>query len=1001
MQLFLSNSHPFKRLVFFPLLAIAACLPAAAASNALVISQVYGGGGNSGAPYKNDFIEIFNSGTTPIDVSAYSVQYASSTGTSWQVTRLTGVIAAGHYYLVQESAGTGGTTDLPTPDATGSINLSATSGQVALVASTTALSGACPTGTVDYVNFGSAAACATVPPTGNLSNTTAALRAENGCVDTDNNSTDFIVGAPNPRNSSSVENSCSAVQPLTIITSSLPDAALGVSYSATVTASGGTGTKTWSASNLPSGLSIDAASGIISGIPVTRAGSPFAVSINVADASGTANTVLNLPVDEPPTCAGAIPIGQIQGTGNSSPLTGQSVTTSGIVTALRSNGFFIQSPPPGDNNPNTSDGVFVFTSNTPTGAAVPANLVCVTGTVAEFNGQTEIDSPRITALVSGQTLPAPVTLTNADLNPNAPITQLEKYSGMRVTVPSLTVTGPTGGTVDETNARSTSNGAFYGVLTGVPRPFREPGIALTDTLPPGTPPNVPRWDTNPEVIEIYGFGQTGAQPIDVTTGAVVTNIIGVLSYFPSMYEILPDPSSPPSVTGNITYTPVPDKTADEITMASANFERFYNTMQDPNGSGTVTTLTPTAFANRLNKASLGIRNVLKTPDIVALEEMQDLITLQALANKVNSDAVAATGINPNYRPYLAEGNDISNINVGFLVRSSVTVVDVTQYGKNTTFVSPTSGSTLLLNDRPPLILRARAARPGSNDMVPFTVIVNHLRSLDSIDDPASGAQVRAKRQKQAEYLANLIQSRQSIDPTEKIIAVGDFNAYQFNDGYVDVVGTVKGTPAPADQVVLASNALVSPTLTAAVDLSETADRYSYTFSGSAEELDQILLNSQAVPLYSRYAIGRLNADFPEVYRNDPNTPMRISDHDWPVLYLNLPPAASPSSVDVTSQVSITGSGLAYSRISKQYSGTITITNVSGSELKAPLQLVLNSLSAGAALANATGVSANGPYLTALTSDTLAPGASVTVTIRVTASQTASPTYLPMVYSGTF
>jgi hypothetical protein len=93
-----------------------------------------------------------------------------------------------------------------------------------------------------------------------------------------------------------------------------------------------------------------------------------------------------------------------------------------------------------------------------------------------------------------------------------------------------------------------------------PRPFREPGIALTDTLPTGTPANVPRWDTNPEVIQIYGPGQVGATPINVTDGAVVQNIVGVMSYFPSMYEILPDSSASPSVSGNITYTAVPART---------------------------------------------------------------------------------------------------------------------------------------------------------------------------------------------------------------------------------------------------------------------------------------------------------------------------------------------------------------------------------------------------------------------------------------------------------
>ena len=93
--------------------------PTRAISSSVVISQVYGGGGNSGALYTHDFIELFNLGAVAVDVSTWSVQYASSTGISWQQTNLTGSIAPGGYYLIQEAQGTGGTTALPTPDATG------------------------------------------------------------------------------------------------------------------------------------------------------------------------------------------------------------------------------------------------------------------------------------------------------------------------------------------------------------------------------------------------------------------------------------------------------------------------------------------------------------------------------------------------------------------------------------------------------------------------------------------------------------------------------------------------------------------------------------------------------------------------------------------------------------------------------------------------------------------------------------------------------------------
>ncbi len=119
--------------------------PVAAASTSIVISQVYGGGGNANATYRNDFIELYNLGSTTVDVTGWSVQYGSSGGTTWtNRTNLTGTIQPGHYYLVQEGAGTGGTVFLPTPDATGTIAMSATAGKVALVEQLDRLDGRLP-----------------------------------------------------------------------------------------------------------------------------------------------------------------------------------------------------------------------------------------------------------------------------------------------------------------------------------------------------------------------------------------------------------------------------------------------------------------------------------------------------------------------------------------------------------------------------------------------------------------------------------------------------------------------------------------------------------------------------------------------------------------------------------------------------------------------------------------------------------------------------------------
>src|SRR5262245_39860673 len=174
-----------------------------ALSNGVVISQVYGGGGNSGATWKNDFIELFNRGTSAVNVTGWSVQYAATTGTSWQKTDLAGTIQSGQYYLVQEAAGAGGTTNLPTPNAIGSINMSATAGKVALASTNTLIASgtSCPSANVvDFVGYGTGTNCFEGSPTGNLSNTTAALRQANGATDTDSNAVDFTIGAPNPRN---------------------------------------------------------------------------------------------------------------------------------------------------------------------------------------------------------------------------------------------------------------------------------------------------------------------------------------------------------------------------------------------------------------------------------------------------------------------------------------------------------------------------------------------------------------------------------------------------------------------------------------------------------------------------------------------------------------------------------------------------------------------------------------------------------------------------------
>jgi len=216
------------KLRFLPL-AVAALLVvtpfAHAAAGTVVVSQVFAGGGNSGAPYANDFVELLNRGGSAVDVTGWTVQYAPATSTSWQATTLAGSIQPGHYYLVQLASSASVGASLPAPDATGTTNLANTGGKIALVNDGTALTcgataGSCSpvASVVDLVGYGGASDYEGSAPAPALSATTALVRDTNGCSDTGANDADFATAAPSPRNTASASTSCSGVTPPTSAT---------------------------------------------------------------------------------------------------------------------------------------------------------------------------------------------------------------------------------------------------------------------------------------------------------------------------------------------------------------------------------------------------------------------------------------------------------------------------------------------------------------------------------------------------------------------------------------------------------------------------------------------------------------------------------------------------------------------------------------------------------------------------------------------------------------
>jgi cytosine/adenosine deaminase-related metal-dependent hydrolase len=189
-----------------------AMLTATAGATHLMITQVYGGGGNAGATLKNDFIELHNPGVLAVSLAGLSVQYNSAAGTgAWQMTALPNIsVPPGGFVLVREAAGGMGTLDLPTPDVVGTIAMAVGAGRVVLVAATTALPAGCPTvGVIDLVGYGATAICFEgTGPTAAPSVTNAVLRAQNGCSDTNDNKIDFAAVLAAPRNSASTAATC-------------------------------------------------------------------------------------------------------------------------------------------------------------------------------------------------------------------------------------------------------------------------------------------------------------------------------------------------------------------------------------------------------------------------------------------------------------------------------------------------------------------------------------------------------------------------------------------------------------------------------------------------------------------------------------------------------------------------------------------------------------------------------------------------------------------------
>jgi predicted extracellular nuclease len=600
-----------------------------------------------------------------------------------------------------------------------------------------------------------------------------------------------------------------------------------------------------------------------------------------------------------------VTIAQVQGDRAKSPYENQQVRFRGVVTAQKRDGLYVQTPDDKkDDNPATSEGVYVYLGRDASTNAKIGDLVEVTGTVQEFMPRsenygftiTEVGRADVKVVGSGLALPAPITLTANDLVPNK-LDSLEKYEGMRVRIDALTVTGATGGRTDEKTWTTTSDGVFFGVLQGTPRPVREAGVEVFVAIGQKLPNTISWFDTNPEMLRIDSDALTGAKAMDVTAGATVKNLSGVLDYGYRRYTLLVDPASPPTVEGMKSFTAVSPAGDREMTIGSFNIENFFDDEKNSDGLEKETILSKEYFQKRLNKASLAIRKVLSMPDVLGVEEVENLKVLKKLAAKINADAVAAGLPDPKYDAYLEEGNDFRGIDSGFLVKTTkVKVLETKQLAKNEELnFEGRSGDKLF--DRPPFMIRVQAIDAKNSDPLTVTVIVNHLKSYLGIDSEKDGPRVREKRKQEAEWLANFVTERAKADPNEKVLVCGDFNAYLFNDGYGDLIGTLKGKP---DQRVTNPSKTYATGLFDLADfLKDPANKYSYVHDGSSQVLDHVLVNKPLSNSLLKFGYARVDADFPVVWTADDTRPERLSDHDAPIAFFSLDPKPAPAPVPAT------------------------------------------------------------------------------------------------------
>lgn len=526
-------------------------------------------------------------------------------------------------------------------------------------------------------------------------------------------------------------------------------------------------------------------------------------------------------------------IWEIQGEELFTPYLNQIVETNeNVVTAVGDDYFFIQTPTyRSDNNQATSDGIIIVTNNAP--PVNVGNMVSISGTVRESFQRTQMDEAdgmTITIDSINVDLPIPVALTENFPSPyNVAIPDLEKVEGMLVSVTQAITNSPTN-QYGETS-----------VKIGSTRAFREPGIEAP------APSNLPEWDGNPEVFEIkFADGATDVPQLWARRNVSAT---GVIDYAFDDYILLTEDAQ---FSGATPLIPVDEPTSTQATIGCVNFYVLSDLEND--------------YLVRRQKVADYIVNLMNAPDILAVQEVRSLAVLQDLSNLIKEN-------NPDiiYTPHLISNGTSGSfvINVGYLVKNTVSDIHVTQLGADEPF---SQGGDL--HYRPPLLLEGNF---NSSPPQPISVLNLHLKSLNGITQTSN----KLRRHEQAKSVAQMVEAR--VD--ENLVVLGDFNAFQFSDGYVDVVNQIAGTPSlgaeyPVENIV--STPLTNLSLTLPIE-----EQYSYIFQNNAQILDHCLSTDLQGLTFEKMQYVRGNADFSEDFENQISPNYRTSDHDGFVVFFDM------------------------------------------------------------------------------------------------------------------